>query len=203
VTQITGLPIHYAMVIDFEGFTNIIDLIGGIDVNIPLGFVDHFYPIPGKEQDLCSGDPSFSCRYQTVKFLAGEEHLYGERALQYVRSRHAEGEAGSDFSRGKRQQDVVQAVITKLHAPYLFLSNAMIEKSIAVVSRSVTTDIDESSFAALSLRLAPSFLSFSPVHVTVEDALVNPPEELYDGRYVLLPKGSWSDFQTLIASSIK
>ncbi len=51
--NVLGIPIHYALRIDFRGFIQAIDALGGIDVVVDKSFDDFNYPISGKEDDLC------------------------------------------------------------------------------------------------------------------------------------------------------
>lgn len=51
--NVLGVPIHYALRIDFRGFIQAIDTLGGIDVTVEKSFDDYKYPITGKENDLC------------------------------------------------------------------------------------------------------------------------------------------------------
>lgn len=51
--NILGLPIHYALRIDFKGFADAVDILGGLDVSVDKTFDDYNYPIAGKENDLC------------------------------------------------------------------------------------------------------------------------------------------------------
>lgn len=51
--NVVGLPIHYGLRIDFHGFVEIVDALGGIDIDIAKTFDDYNYPIAGKENDLC------------------------------------------------------------------------------------------------------------------------------------------------------
>lgn len=53
IGNIMGLNISYAVRVDFSGFVKAVDLIGGIDVNVAHSFDDYFYPVEGKEDDLC------------------------------------------------------------------------------------------------------------------------------------------------------
>lgn len=53
IGNILGLPIHYALRIDFRGFVNAVDALEGIEVLIDKSFDDYNYPIDGKETDLC------------------------------------------------------------------------------------------------------------------------------------------------------
>jgi LCP family protein required for cell wall assembly len=97
VSGFLKVPIQYYASIDFDGFKKVIDEIGGIDVYIPQPLTDDAYPGPYNS---------------TIKihFDAGCQHLNGERALQYARTRHAD----SDFGRIRRQQQVIRAVRDKV-----------------------------------------------------------------------------------------
>lgn len=53
IGQKLGLKIPYAIRIDFAGFVKAVDLVEGVDVNVERSFDDYFYPIEGKENDLC------------------------------------------------------------------------------------------------------------------------------------------------------
>lgn len=53
VGNVVGLPIHYALRIDFRGFVKAVDTLGGIGVEVERSFDDYRYPITGKEEDLC------------------------------------------------------------------------------------------------------------------------------------------------------
>ncbi|MEK7166202.1 MAG: LCP family protein, partial [Patescibacteria group bacterium] len=88
VEQIIGLPLQYGLLVDFNGFKSIIDAVGGIETWVADSFTDSKYPIAGKETADCAGDPEYSCRYETVSFTQGSEHMDGDLALKYVRSRH-------------------------------------------------------------------------------------------------------------------
>ena len=110
--DVLGIPIHYNVTINFEVFKQIVDTLGGIDVEIENTFTDSEYPIEGKEDD-----PVIANRYETVTFTKGLEKMNGERALKYVRSRHGDGAEGTDFARSKRQQKVILAIKDKLMSP--------------------------------------------------------------------------------------
>ncbi|HMA32879.1 MAG TPA: LCP family protein [Chloroflexia bacterium] len=96
VSKFFQVPIQYYVAINFEGFQKVIDTIGGIDVYVPDTIDDPEYPGPYNS-------------YIHVHFDAGCQHLDGEHALQYARTRHAD----SDFGRARRQQQVIRAVREK------------------------------------------------------------------------------------------
>jgi polyisoprenyl-teichoic acid--peptidoglycan teichoic acid transferase len=96
VRKYFNVPIQYYVAINFDGFQKVVDEVGGIDVNVPEPIDDPEYPGPYNS-------------YIHVKFAAGCQHMNGERALQYARTRHAD----SDFGRARRQQQVIRAVREK------------------------------------------------------------------------------------------
>ena len=53
IGNVLGLPIHYGLRIDFHGFVEAIDALGGLDIEVKNTFDDYNYPIAGKEDDLC------------------------------------------------------------------------------------------------------------------------------------------------------
>jgi len=57
VSRILGVPIHYYVVVDFEGFERALDILGGVMVDVERSFDDYYYPIPGMEEEWCPADP--------------------------------------------------------------------------------------------------------------------------------------------------
>jgi LCP family protein required for cell wall assembly len=97
VEKVTGQKIHYYVVMDFEGFIDIINTLDGINVNVPHNIRDTRYPGPGYS-------------YETFEVFAGLQKFDGETALKYARTRH---DAEGDFGRAKRQQQIMQAARNK------------------------------------------------------------------------------------------
>lgn len=85
-----GIPIHAFVQIDFNGFTRMIDTVGGVYVDVPYPILDNSYPAE-------------NFNYKRIYFPAGWQHLDGEEALVYARTRHQDG----DTSRAARQQQVL------------------------------------------------------------------------------------------------
>ncbi len=92
-----GRRIHYTAQVNFDGFAGVIDALGGITVDVPGLIVDYEYPTP-----------DFGVMY--VEFQPGEQHMDGQTALIYARTRHAD----SDFGRSERQQQVLRAMTGEL-----------------------------------------------------------------------------------------
>lgn len=186
VEETVGMPVHYVFLIDFSGFQKIIDLVGGIRVNVTKAFTDPEFPVAGRENDVCGGDPALACRYEAIHFEKGEQQMNGSRALQYVRSRHAEGDEGSDFARSRRQQDVLVALKAKLTDPRVWVSPRL-PLLIQALDDATDTDLNISELATVG-KLATGVSSGSIKKISFEDQLMTPPLWQYDGKYVLVPK---------------
>jgi len=201
VSDMIGLPIQYALVLDFSGFRKVIDLVGGIEVNIPKSFTDPEFPIPGKENDECSGDPEFRCRYEPLHFEAGPLVMNGDLALKYVRSRHAEGDEGSDFARGRRQQEVLLALKSKLMSKDIYLNPGELEKLYGAFDEATDMDMNIGELLTVG-KMFMQTPKERTQRISLEDKLYTPPSSLY-GRYVLLPEESFEAIHAFVKSSLK
>jgi polyisoprenyl-teichoic acid--peptidoglycan teichoic acid transferase len=200
--DVVGIPIHYAVLIDFTGFKNLIELIGGIDVNVTKAFIDTQYPIPGKEHDTCPGDPTNACVYETVHFDKGIQHMNGDRALIYVRSRHAEGEEGTDFARSKRQQEVLLAFKDKIMHPTKWLTMRRLSQLPKALDDATDSDMNIGGLATVGRQYIK--INESQVKkVAFDNLLTEAPFYLYNGLYVLIPVDNWSTIQSYIAKAIQ
>lgn len=98
VEKVTGLEIPYYAMIDFNGFVELVDGLGGIDIYVPQHFLDREYPV------------DWNGTYEIFELFEGRNHLSGPNTLKYARSRHST----SDFSRSKRQQKIIEAIAKKI-----------------------------------------------------------------------------------------
>ena len=95
ISDFTGVPINHVMLVNFQGFPDLIDSVGGVVVNVPSDLTSWY-----------SGNT-------TVHFKKGPQLMNGKRALIYSRVRHSD----NDFMRMGRQQQVVQALEAKIARP--------------------------------------------------------------------------------------
>lgn len=98
VRSLTGLPVDAWIAVDEDSFGALVDAVGGITLTVPQALDDSRYPIDN------------SHRVMRIHFDTGRQHLDGERALEYVRSRMST----SDTDRGRRQQLVLVAVLQRV-----------------------------------------------------------------------------------------
>jgi LCP family protein required for cell wall assembly len=199
--DVIGMPIHYALVIDFSGFTKVIDAVGGIDVNVPEAFTDTQYPKPGMEQSTCPGDPTNACVYETVHFDAGLQHMDGARALIYARSRHAEGDQGSDFARSRRQQIIMVALKDRFTHPTQWVTLSRLEALPKLLDDATDMDMTLAQAVTVGRRFAST--NQDQIKKVVFDQLLdNPPAYLYNNLYVLIPHTSWDDIHAYIKAQL-
>ncbi len=93
-----GVEIDYYVRVNFQAFIDGVDLIGGIDIDVPEAIDDYCYPTP-----------DYGC--EQLHIDAGLQHFYGDMALKYARIRHT---AGGDFDRARRQQQVIDAILARV-----------------------------------------------------------------------------------------
>ena len=223
--KVTGQPIDYAVVIDFDGFVKAVNLLGGIDVDVPNTFTDSQYPIEGEEDNLCghtddqiatlsaqiaSGSAQetdiFPCRYKTIHFEKGVQHMDGQTALEFVRSRHAYGEEGSDFARSRRQHAVIAAVKAKVLSLGIILNPVKLLDLYNTVSANINTDIDQSEyddFIKLAQKMQNAKITNSVIDVGGTEqsqyGLLTHPDITaeYNFAWVLTPRVGNGDFSEI------
>ncbi len=212
IKEITGQPVHYSVLIDFQGFVELIDLLNGIEVDVENSFDDYKYPVPGKENADCNGDPEYQCRYQHLHFEKGLQHMDGKRALKFVRSRNAEGDEGTDFARSKRQQKVMLAIKKKILSYKTLLNPQKLLEIKKNYEKNVKIEpqLDEKEMGAL-VSLFRKFTKENKDLQTVNldtgteenpGFLINPPIEEYE-QWVLVPRsGNWKNFHREIEEKI-
>ncbi len=228
VSKILDQRIDYAVRIDFDGFVKAVDMIGGLDIAIDRAFDDYKYPDEDRREDLCSNTPEeatariasespylvFPCRYQHVSFEKGIEHMDGERALIFVRSRYAEGEEGTDFARSKRQEKVINTFKDTLISPQTILNPTRVINLYNVLRDSIDTDIKENEFDDFiklaqkmkTAKIQSYVIDYGDERTERSGLLMNPPiSKEYNNQWVLIPRtgnGNFSEIQNDVACLI-
>lgn len=229
VENMLNQKVNYGIRIDFNGFVKALDAMGGIDVLVDNTFDDYEYPVSGKENETCGHNDeelvmlasassqleAFPCRYQHLHFDKGLTHMDGKTALEYVRSRHAQGDEGTDFARSKRQEKVISAFKEKALALQTILNPTKILSLYSLLKDSIDTDIAESEFDDF-IRLAQK-MQHAKIQSTVLDygdleksrfgLLANPPiSEQYQYEWTLIPRigdNEFSEIQQYVKCEIK
>ncbi len=170
VESLLGVPVQYYLAINFDAFIEVVDLIGGIEVDVSEKIDDPSYP------DRCYG-------YDPFHIEVGTQRLDGDMALKYARTRAT---FGGDVDRAGRQQTVILAVRDQI------LNLNMLPQLIAqspALWQTFQTNV-RTNFAldeALQLALLVQDIPRESIHTAVIDFNYVYNETTPDGRQVLVP----------------
>jgi LCP family protein required for cell wall assembly len=140
IHDFTGLDINHVIVVDFADFKDLIDALGGIDVNVPKPIRSNRFDCPFATQAQCS-------KWQGWRFPKGTQHMNGQRALIYSRIReNVLDPSENDITRGARQQAVLDAVGAKFTSPGTLISLPFDGASLA---KPLTTDLSAGQLTQL------------------------------------------------------
>jgi LCP family protein required for cell wall assembly len=140
VHEYTGLPINHVVVVNFHSFSELIDKVGGIDVNVPAPILSNRFDCPYSTTERC-------LRWKGWRFQKGKQHMNGYRALIYSRVRENRlNPADTDITRGARQQQVLQALTSKLASVGTFFKLPFIGGDLM---KPLATDLSPTEFLQL------------------------------------------------------
>jgi LCP family protein required for cell wall assembly len=172
ISNFLGVPIHYFMLMNFEGFQKAVDIIGGVDINVPTELYDPYFPDKYVEG------------YDPLYIEAGPQHMDGETALKYARSR----ETSSDFDRSRRQQEILMAIKDKAMQKNNLLNINKVNQIMTVLSNNIKTDIQLSEIELL-MKIARNIDSSHVYSKVLDDGADNYLyADKYNDMYVLVPK---------------
>jgi LCP family protein required for cell wall assembly len=139
VSTYTDIPVNHLVVVNFGEFRDLIDKIGGIDVVVPGRILSKF--------DCPYGTEARCARWPGWRFAPGKQHLNGRRALIYSRVRkNLLNPSESDITRGERNQQVLQALMSKLAGFDTFMRMPWIGGDLM---KPLATDLSANQFVAL------------------------------------------------------
>lgn len=192
ISKLLNVRIDRVVRIDFAGFEEFVNALGGLDITVEKSFTDSSFPTDD------SGPNPY--KWTTATFTKGTEHMDGHRVLTYVRSRHGTNGEGSDFARSRRQQIVLDAVRSKL----LSIGTLTNPKKISDLWTSISSHLQTDLTAWDVFKLMPVALRFSDAKVTSHVLTDNPDGELIpsnvEGAFMLFPKKpDWSEIRDIAA----
>lgn len=182
-----GIPIHYYAAVDFQGFVEMIDEVGGVDVVVDKSFTDYQFPTADD-------------KWQEVSFKAGEQEMDGLTALRFARSRHGNNGEGSDFARIKRQQKILLAAKDKITSFNTLINPQKITSLYSLFTKYTSTDLEPWEAVKL-VHMSKSMNTQQIVTQSIDDM---PGGYLksgiaLDGAYILQPvTGNYQQISALI-----
>ena len=141
-----GVDVQHYIRINFAGFINIVDALGGVDVYSDQAFTS-------------VGSPGY---YDPTTFVEGWNHLDGKAALAFARERHAF--ASGDIQRGINQMKVIDAMLNKIKSPALLMG---FTKILDAVSDSFVTSLSQNQISALVRMQLSDFAEWNIERYTV------------------------------------
>lgn len=196
VSEISGDKVDYYAVINMDSLKQVIDAIGGIEVEIERSFEDKMYP---REIDLSSTDPTVL--YETVAFTKGKELMSGERALKYIRSRHSQDEfEGTDEGRERRQQVLLAALKMRIVDPKTLSNPKLMGNLYRVWKSEFKSNIDEAVLLSLIRNAGMTMPEIQTKTIPVQDSsnsgLIFHPQKGPANQWVYLPVDpSWQEIR--------
>lgn len=122
IEQFTGVRIDHVVLVDFAGFEQIIDALGGVDIYVDKAFTSYYSLLPSHVRH----------------FDAGLQHMDGAMALDYSRERHAFPDG--DFARIQHQQQMIKAVMDKAASGDLLANPSRLNSFLNATAKAVTVD---------------------------------------------------------------
>lgn len=169
VEQLLGIEINYTFKVGFDTVTDIVDAVGGIDVNVEPGYeCSNFLHAPG------------------LSVHAGVNHLNGEQALGYARERYAYSEG--DRQRTKNQQQVLMGIVDKITSPAIVTNYASIMDSMSDTFSTTMSSQEISDLIKYQLNKNPKWKMEQYMVNGTGDTLMC--AELGNAAYVMVPDQS-------------
>lgn len=220
ISEVTGLPIHYVITINFAGFEQLVDAVGGLDIELaepfsePLQFhqahvcdpnvftvksgkvqkkIDHrgkvvaVYPLCYNKNEECGG---------VFSLPAGHNHLDGENALCYVRSRMT----STDYERAKRQQVVLSLLKDKLVSMGTLTSFSKVNKILDALGNNIGTDMStkvmKKLYSKYSKMTNPEIFQ-RVFENSPEGKLMVPQNAPASAGFILVPRAGWDNYSEI------
>lgn len=187
ISETFNIEIPYYVRIDFKAFTEIINEVGGVRVDVTKSFTDYQYP-------------ANNFQYQTISFESGIQTMDGDTALKFARSRHGNNGEGSDFARALRQQKIILAMKEKILS-FSTLTNPMkIKKIISALENNMVTNMNFEEILEF-IKIAKNLDDLKIHNLVLDDGpngfLKSTIAE--NGAFLLLAKtGNWDDVSNAI-----
>lgn len=189
ISELTNIHIDHTLVLSLEQLEQLIDVVGGIEVEVAEGFTDTEFPKSDVDISTVT-DPNLL--YETVTFESGKQLMSGKRALQYIRSRKSADNEGNDIARGERQQEVFKAFFNKVGDPQYFYDHPEIGgKIINFYNQNYSQALSLVDLFATVSALLPTINQLKIVGQTLSTdpsdpsgVLYNPPDFYYENLWV-------------------
>jgi LCP family protein required for cell wall assembly len=134
--------VNHVVIVNFDAFKDVIDAVGGVTVDVPGPILSNKFDCPYPTQERCD-------RWAGWRFAKGPQKMDGRRALVYSRIRENKlNPSESDITRGRRQQDVITALLGRMTSAGVLAKMPWIGDDLM---RPLTTDMSAGEFMQLAM----------------------------------------------------
>lgn len=200
LSDITGLSIIAYVAVDMYAFIDLINILGGIDINLESDLIDPTYTVRDNGE------------WSTLYYKMGAHHLNGIEALRIARSRHT----SSDFGRTSRQQLVIQGIKDKM-TDLDITDLGTILKLFQTLEKYLDTNLSSIEMLGLFMKYKDTEVknkqglsTFNVLYNTytniykLKDKSKQFEEDFYRGYWILLPhKDDWNVIKWFIRSLLE
>lgn len=195
VSNTLGIPMHYYVMVDFQAYKKVVDIVGGIDITLEEAVYD----------------PNFDWEYgrNALKLPAGKVHLNGTQALLLGRARGVAGGYGvaTDFDRNENQRKMLIALKEKILSVGTYSNPVKVSQLVSTLGEHVRTNFDSTDEIKRLYEISQTI----PASSIKSLDLVTPPNQLVTtsnvgGLSVVIPRagvGNYKEIQNYIRNTLK
>lgn len=184
VNKVLGVSVHYYAMVDFAGFKQAVDIVGGVDINVPADLA-----VSERLWDSTTGKQYY------LNVPAGQQHFDSTKALYFTRSRHTSKRG--DFDRAERQRLFITALGQKILSAGTYTNPVKISQLFDAFGSHVSTDFSVSDARRL-MEISKGINGDAVASI----GLADPPNVLVQtgtisGQSVVVPKAGQSDYAAI------
>lgn len=181
VSKVLGVPVHYYTMVDFAGFKQAVDIVGGVDINVPADLA-----VSERLWDSTTGRPYY------LNVPAGQQHFDSTKALYFTRSRKTS--ARGDFDRSERQRLFITALSQKVLSAGTYTNPVKVTQLMDAFGSHVSTDFSVGDAVRL-MQISKGISGPAITSIGLADqpnVLVH--TDMISGQSVVVPKAGISDY---------
>lgn len=204
IEEISNISLDHTIVINLGLLEEVIDILGGIQVDVDTAFIDDKYPNAQVAPDILP----IELRYETISFESGPQQMDGATAIKYIRSRQSTNEdENTDDARSVRQQKVITAIVSKISSNSVIFNPQIMGNLYKYWVTDTQTSITDKDLISITKEIINQPISFQSISIPTHNydekgILYNPPIHEYN-QWVYVPyDSSWAELQEYIQSNL-
>ena len=204
IEEISNISLDHIIVINLGLLEEVIDILGGIQIDVDTAFVDDKYPNSQVAPDILP----IELRYETISFESGPQQMDGATAIKYIRSRQSSNQdENTDNARSLRQQKVITAIVNQISSNSVIFNPQVMGNLYKFWKNDTQTSISDKELISLTKEIINQPISFQSISIPIQTInekgiLYNPPLYKYN-QWVYVPyDSSWTELQEYILKNL-